>query len=209
MLEASILSAAPLKVAGVVVAVMGEETVREVVPAEAVLARTVVLLETGNGAEVVVTLTAGVEETATTTGIEEATVVEVTKTGTEEATWDEETTTGTEETTLTEVTTTGMEERTEEASGVKEIATTTGTEEATLVEETTTGTEETTEEAALVEETETTVVFVVILVEETATGVELDVTTACVTVQGQLDYNFAVSIAFLRGYMVPWILFRE
>lgn len=139
--------AAPLKVVVVGVAAV-EDTDREVVPAEAVLARRVVLLEAGNGAEAVVSLTAGVEEIATTTGTEETTLVE-------------ETTTGTEETTLVE-------------------ETTTGTEEITLVEGTTTGTEETT------------------LVEETATGVGLVVTSCCVRVQGQLDYNLAVSIAYLR-----------
>lgn len=44
---------------------------REVVLAEAVPTRRVALLEAGNGAEVVVNLTAGVEEIATMTGTEE------------------------------------------------------------------------------------------------------------------------------------------
>ena len=40
-------------------------------------------------------------------------------------------------------------------------------------------------------------------VEETATGVALVATTGCVKVQGQLDYQFAVSTACLRPCMRP------
>ena len=107
------------------------------------------------------------------------------------------TTTGTEEATLVEETMTGTEETVvEESFVVERTGTTTGIEEATLVEETMTGIEDTVVDENLVEETATSVVFVAGLVEEM--GV---VMIADVTVHGQLDTKSTVSIADLDGLM--------